>query len=138
MSKIAPVNLMGGMGLLLSCAFLWPFAFICSGQAPEQSAATIRVETALVLVDVITQDAKTLLPVTSFRKEDFRIFDDDSEMAIQSFDVGARYATRPISLWFAVICNEIDWDENGSGFMRGKASWLRPRSTISTRTILSV
>lgn len=111
------------MGLILSCASLWP-SMSWGAQHPSQT--TIRVETSLVLVDLITQDAETLLPIKGLKKDDFRVFDNDSEMAIQSFDAGAYYATRPISLWFVVICNEIDWDENGSGFMRGKASWLRP------------
>jgi hypothetical protein len=39
---------------------------------------------------------------------------------------GGRYATRPITLWLVAICNEIDWDENGSGFIRGKGKLLRP------------
>lgn len=98
----------------------------CYAQTGDMPQTTIRVNSSLVLVDVITQDAKTFLPITGLKKEDFRVFDNDSEMAVQSFDVGARYATRPISLWFVVICNEIDWDENGSGFMRGKTSLLRP------------
>lgn len=98
----------------------------CFGQAADVPQATIRVDSSLVLVDVITQDAKTALPLANLKKEDFRVLDDGSDMAIQSFDVGARYGTRPIALWFAVICNQVDWDENGSGFIRGKGALLRP------------
>lgn len=119
-SKFVHRNL---IGRILSCLLLWPFT---SWGEQNPSQTTIRVETSLVLVDLITQDAKTLLPVKGLQKGDFRVFDNDSEMAIQSFDVGARYGTRPISLWFVVICNEIDWDENGSGFMRGRTSSLKP------------
>lgn len=74
----------------------------------------------------MTQDTKTALPVSGLTKEDFRVFDNGLEMPIQSFDLGARYGVRPITLWFAVICNEVDWDENGSGFIRGKSKLLRP------------
>jgi len=110
--------------LILTFALLSPS--LCFAQADVASQTTIRVNSSLVLVDVITQDAKTLLPLAGLKKDDFRVFDNDTEMPIQSFDVGARYGTRPISLWFVVICNEMDWDENGSGFMRGKVSLLRP------------
>lgn len=87
---------------------------------------TIRVNTSLVLVDVITQDAKTALPLKDLKKSDFRVFDNGSEMDIQSFDVGARFGTRPVALWFVVICNEDNWDEKGSGFIRGQGQLLRP------------
>jgi hypothetical protein len=103
-----------------------PLAGPCHAQTEGTPQTTIRVNSSLVLVDVITQDAKTLLPITGLKKEDFRVFDNDSEMVLQSFDIGARYATRPISLWLVVICNEIDWDENGSGFMLDRSSLLRP------------
>jgi hypothetical protein len=115
----------GGLaGFILASALLSPSASL--GQANDAPQATIRVDSSLVLVDVITQDTKTALPLTGLKKEDFQVFDNGSEMAIRSFDVGARYATRPIALWLVAICNEIDWDENGSGFIRGKGPLLRP------------
>jgi hypothetical protein len=114
----------GLAGLILASALLLPSA--CLGQANDAPQATIRVESSLVLVDVITQDAKTALPLIGLKKEDFQVFDNGAEMAIRSFDVGARYGARPIALWLVVICNEIDWDENGSGFIRGKGPLLRP------------
>jgi hypothetical protein len=122
--KVAGEQPSGLKKLILACALLLPSA--CLGQADVAPRATIRVDSSLVLVDVITQDAKTALPLIGLKKEDFQVFDNGSEMAIQSFDVGARYAIRPIALWFAVICNETDWDENGSGFIRGKGPLLRP------------
>ncbi len=109
--------------LLAGFLFLPAACFAQSADAPQ---ATIRVDSSLVLVDVITQNVKTALPLVGLRKEDFQIFDNGSEMPIQSFDVGARYATRPIALWLAVICNQYDWDENGSGFIRGKGQLLKP------------
>jgi hypothetical protein len=122
--KVAGEQPRGLKGLILACSLLLPSA--CLSQANDTSQTTIRVNSSLVLVDVITQDPKTFLPLTGLKKEDFRVFDNDTEMATKSFDVGARYGTSPISLWFVVICNEIDWDENGSGFMRGRTSSLRP------------
>jgi hypothetical protein len=115
---------MGSMKHLfgIGCLFL---STICA-QVGDGQQGVIEVESPFVLVDVITQDTKTALPVISMKKEDFRVFDNGSEMPIQSFDVGARYAVRPITLWFAVICNEVNWDENGSGFIRGKGKLLRP------------
>ena len=110
--------------VLLAAALFFPI--VGHAQTEDATQTTIRVNSALVLVDVITQDAKALLPLVGLKKDDFRIFDNGTEMPIQSFDVGARYGTRPISLWFVVICNEMGWDENGSGFMRRKGSLLRP------------
>jgi hypothetical protein len=110
--------------LILASVVLFPS--LCHAQAGNAPQSTIRVNSSLVLVDVITQDAKTFLPLAGLKKDDFRVFDNDTEMPIQSFDVGARYGTRPISLWFVVICNEMDWDENGSGFMRRKGFLLKP------------
>jgi len=112
------------MRILLASSLLLPGA--CLAQREDTPQATIRIQSSLVLVDVITQDAKTALPLAGLKKGDFQVFDNGSEMPIQSFDVGARYATRPIALWFVVICNEKDWDENGSGFIRGKGPLLRP------------
>jgi hypothetical protein len=63
-----------------------------SAQAP-----TIRVQSSLVLVDVISQDLKSGLPVRDFKKEDFRMFDNRREVRIATFDAGARYDTRPIT-----------------------------------------
>src|SRR5437763_87125 len=69
-------------------------------------APTIRVQSSLVLVDVIGQDRKSGLPVRDFKKEDFRLFDNRHEVRIATFDAGAHYDTRPITLWLVVICNE--------------------------------
>jgi len=74
-------------------------AMAASAQVP-----TIRVQSSLVLVDVISQDLKSGLPVRDFKKEDFRMFDNRHEVRITTFDAGAD--TRPITLWLAVICNE--------------------------------
>jgi hypothetical protein len=72
--------------------------------AASAQAPTIRVQSSLVLVDVISQDLKSGLPIRDFKKEDFRMFDNRHEVPIATFDAGAD--TRPIALWLVVICNE--------------------------------
>lgn len=105
------------------CMLLTSFACPAPSQAQQP---VIHVDSTLVLVDVLAQDAKTTLPIRGLKKEDFRVFDNGSEVHVQSFDLGTHYATRPITLWLTVICNQVDWDENGSGFIRDKGKILRP------------
>src|SRR5215472_7693091 len=52
---------------------------------------TIRVQSSLVLVDVITRDRKTGLPIRDFKRKDFRLFDNRREVPITTFDTEARY-----------------------------------------------
>ena len=82
--------------------------------------------TSLVLVDVLTQDSKTGLPLNELKKDDFRMLDNGHQVPILTFDAGAHFGTRPIALWFLMICNQKNWDEAGSGFIRNKAALLRP------------
>jgi hypothetical protein len=85
------------------------------------------VQSSLVLVDVITQDRKTGLPIRDFKKDDFRLFDNRREVPITSFDAGARYDTRAITLWFVVICNERGLPNLGaSAEFLGQESLFRP------------
>jgi hypothetical protein len=92
----APLLLEAGIAGLL---VLTTTVVAASAQAP-----TIRVQSSLVLVDVISQDLKSGLPIRDFKKEDFRIFDNRHEVPIATFDAGADM--RPIALWLVVICNE--------------------------------
>jgi len=92
----APLLLKAGIAGLL---VLTTIVVAASAQAP-----TIRVQSSLVLVDVISQDLKSGLPIRDFKKEDFRIFDNRHEVPIATFDAGADM--RPIALWLVVICNE--------------------------------
>jgi len=62
---------------------------------------TIRVQSSLLLVDVITQDRKSGLPVRDFKNEDFRLFDNGHEVQIATFG-GVRTSTRTpeqCSIW---------------------------------------
>jgi hypothetical protein len=100
-----------------------------ASQQPPDSAQTptIRVRSSLVLVDVISQDGKSGLPVRDFKKEDFRLFDNRHEVRIATLDAGARYDTRPITVWFVVICNEGGLPKFGaSAEFLGQESLFRP------------
>jgi len=97
-------------------------------QVPASDArTTIRVQSSLVLVDVMTQDLKSGLPVRDFKKDDFRLFDNGREVTISTFDAGAQYDTRPIAVWLVVICNESGLPKFGaSEEFAGNESLLRP------------
>ena len=56
---------------------------------------TFRVQSSLVMVDVIGLDPKSGLPIKDFNQEDFRLFDDKREVRISTFDAGAHSDTRP-------------------------------------------
>jgi hypothetical protein len=103
---------------------------ICSAQNASDGTTTIRVDTSLVLVDVIAENAKTALHsralLTDLKREDFRVFDNGHEMPISSFDIGAQNTTRPIALWLIVQCEEPLPESWHSQFMQGKTSILRP------------
>jgi hypothetical protein len=74
--------------------------------AASDQTTTIRVQSSLVLVDLMTQDSESGLPVRDFKKKDFRLFDNGREVPITTFDTGAQYDTRSITVWLVVICNE--------------------------------
>jgi len=108
---------------------------LCIGELDAQSSSedpplTLRVESSLVLVDVIAQQAdpatrgQKLLP--ALKKEDFRLFDDGHEVPISSFDAGWTGTARPVSLWLIVQCDEhrpVSW---ASQFIKGKTQYLKP------------
>ena len=112
-----------------SIAFLLIYVSPLLGE-PYSAAAqtpTIHVQSSLVLVDVFSQDRKNGLPVRDFNKEDFRLFDNGREVRIATFDAGAQYDTRPITLWLVVICNERGLPKFGaSAEFRGEESLFRP------------
>jgi len=95
-------------------------------QSPDiPTVPPIRVQSSLVLVDVISQDPKSGLPVRDFGKSDFRLFNDGHEVSIATFDAGARFDTRPVIVWLAVICNERG-KIGGSAEYAGKEGLFRP------------
>jgi len=104
------------------------FLAVCaSAPMATAQAPTIRVQSSLVLVDVITQDRKSGLPVRDFKKGDFRLFDNRHEVRVATFDAGARYDTRSITLWLVVICNESGLPKFGaSAEFLGQEAFFRP------------
>ena len=102
-------------------------------ESPDTAQPTFRVESQLALVDVIAEYSKNephtreLLP--DLKLQDFRVFEDDKETSIRSFDAGANGGTRPIALWFIVQCRQKFPPEWHSDFMRGKTQHLRPAFT---------
>jgi hypothetical protein len=108
---------------------------VATAQAP-----TIRVQSSLVLVDVISQDRKSGLAIRDLQKEDFRLFDNQHEVRITTFDAGAQYDTRPISLWLVVICNESGLPKFGaSSEFLGQESVFRPAlNHLETRDSVGV
>ena len=103
-------------------------AFSIAQQRPvELQEPTFRVQSSLVLVDVISQDRKSGLPIKDFKKNDFRLFDNRHEVRISTFDTGARYDTRPVTVWLVVICNESGLPKFGaSAEFIGHESLFRP------------
>ena len=117
------------------------FVAVCTSLpiAPQQlpaspEAPTIHVQSSLVLVDVISHDPKSGLPVRDFKNKDFRMFDNRREVTISTFASGV-HDTRPVILWLVVICNEggIGDFEASGGFM-GKESLFRKRRNQAVLT----
>jgi hypothetical protein len=118
------------MGILATTCFFGICASVplaCQQPPSPEQAATIRVQSSLVLVDVFSRDLKSGLPVRDFKKGDFRLFENGHEVRIATFDAGARYDTRPIALWFVVICNETGLPRFGaSAEFLGEESLFQP------------
>lgn len=99
-------------------------------QRPDPQTPTFRVQSSLVLVDVISKDLKSGLSIRDFKKGDFRLFDNRHEVPISTFDAGARYDTRPILVWLVVICNESGVPKFGaSAEFLGQELLFRPALT---------
>ena len=119
------------------CSALWVAAicFLVAGakfskaqqNSSDPQTPSFRVQSSLVLVDVMSQDPKSGLPIRDFKKDDFRLFDNEHEVPISTFDAGARYDTRPITLWLVVICNESGLPKFGaSAEFLGQELLFRP------------
>lgn len=113
--------------IAILCAGLLTTAALCSKRTvAQQSEITIHTSTNLVLVDVVA--LKNGLPEKSLKREDFELFDNGTRIPIRTFDSGAEFKTRPLALWFIVLCNmQGDFNETyGSGLFRGESHLLQP------------
>lgn len=113
---------MGSICLLAACT-----SFPLESQQAGVSAEVpiFRTQSSLVLVDVFSQELKSGLPVRDFKQKDFRLFDNGRKVPIATFDAGAQFDTRPITLWLVVICNE-GGIVGASAEFAGKESLFRP------------
>jgi hypothetical protein len=119
--------------LALCQPMLWSQAITTQPEATTDpqpgSTPVFHTGTSLVLVDLIAQNPKTGMPLNTLLSQDFRLFDNNKEVPITTFDSGSHYSTRPIALWFVVICNEKNNGPHGeyaSGGFLGKESLFRP------------
>lgn len=113
--------------IVLLCAALLTASALCPKLTfAQQSEITIHTSTNLVLVDVVA--LKNGLPVKGLRRDDFDLLDNDRPVSITTFDSGAEFKTRPLALWFIVLCNmQGGFNETyGSGLFRGETHLLQP------------
>jgi len=91
---------------------------------PQSPGITFRSSSNLVLVDVIA--LRNGLPDKTLKRDDFQIFDNGRQVSIKTFDSAAQSTTRPLALWFVVLCNMQGYEKEGSGFFRDQASRFKP------------
>jgi len=115
-------------GLAPICFLAVGTGFSIAQQNPAYpQTPTFRVQSSLVLVDVMSKDPKSGLPIRDLKKDDLRLFDNRREVRISTFDAGAQHDARPITLWLVVICNEDGLPRFGASaeFLR-QESLFRP------------
>lgn len=93
-------------------------------EPPPGPEITFRSSSDLVLVNVIARNAKNGLPDETLKRDDFRLFDNDRPVTIQTFDTGTQ--SRPLALWFVVLCNMQGYEKQGSGLFQGQIHLLTP------------
>jgi hypothetical protein len=89
------IRIAGTLGIVL-LSWLSSSSFAPEPMHLSSAQTAIRVQSSLVLIDVISQDPKNGLPVRDFQKADFRVFDEEKEVSIASFEAGAGHNTRPV------------------------------------------
>ena len=118
------------VGTFLAIIFHWVLVTSVVGQSapspPAEQNPTFHTGTSLVLLDIFTVDSKTGLPLNKLKREDFQVSEDGKPVAIETFDSGVRYDTRPITLWLVMLCNMLDYSDLQSGKFAGKMNLYRP------------
>ena len=90
----------------------------------DSGEITFHSSSNLVLVGVTA--LKNGLPDSTLTRGDFQLFDNGHEVAIKTFDSGARSSTRPLAVWLVVQCNMEGWETRGSGLFAGQISRFEP------------
>jgi len=111
--------------IVFLCAAVLTTTALCpklaTGQQPE---ITIHASTNLVLVDVVAM--KNGLPEKNLKREDFRLFDNDTPVPIKTFDTGRQSSSRSLALWLVVQCRMPGWEAQGSGYFAGQINRFLP------------
>lgn len=125
-----PAELRSPGSIARVCLIVFAILFTFLGQAqttPDSDQFPIfRTSTSLVLVDVMALDPTSGLPINNLTREDFRMYDNDAEVPITTFDAGAHFDTRSIALWFVVICGEQNRSGAASDLFIGNEASFRP------------
>lgn len=95
-----------------------------ASSSPRPPEITFRTLSNLVLVDVVA--LKNGLPDKTLLRDDFQVFDNGQPVSIKTFDNGAQFTTRPLALWFVVLCNMQGYEAEGSGLFAEQISLFKP------------
>jgi hypothetical protein len=113
----------------LFCVLIGSWMLFARPLCAQAPAPAIQAQThSIVVHGVVEQVDKQTHGVgllNNLVKTDFRLFDNNREVAIQTFGAGADLSS-PIALWLVVQCNLGPPDDETSGFMRGKTQFLKP------------
>lgn len=102
----------------------------------NQESATIKVNSALVLVDVLVQDKRTGDAIGGLEVADFVVRDSGKSITVLEANRGLDEHLRPIQLWLVAMCNVSAWDPILSAKREG-ASASFARNTDLLRPALS-
>lgn len=85
---------------LITCAAACGFSAFAAPQAP------IKVQSEIVMVDVLAENKKTGDPIKDLAKDDFQLRVNGKSVDIAGFARGKDENLRPLQLWFVLVCNE--------------------------------
>ena len=87
--------------------------------------AIFRSNSSLILLNVFVADSGRPKPLATLDREDFQVLIDGKPAPIVVFDRAASSETRPLTLWFVLICHQKG-ALGKSTFLKGEASNGRP------------
>lgn len=102
----------------------------------NQESATIKVNSALVLVDVLVQDKRNGAAIGGLKVTDFVVRDSGKSIAVLEANRGLDEHLRPIQLWLVAMCNVSAGEPIGSVKTEG-ASASFARNTDLLRPAMS-